>query len=172
MTVPVATLRAHLAGLLSTLDEEIRLLELRQSHLERLSVAVIERDETGMEGLLGDMQQVLQSQLEVDRRLRQAQSALAGDLGCPPEQVRLQLLAERFQGRHRANIESRRKRIVDLAEGLRRKHLRTSVLLRQCARINRLLLEAIFPQSKEVATYSTEGHERWRPDTGLVSAER
>ena len=49
--------------------------------------------------------------------------------------------------------------------------MRTVMLLGECARINRMLLEAMFPHSEGVVTYGAGGAEPWQPDAGLVDAE-
>ncbi len=172
MTLSLPALEARVSALLAALDQEIRLLTQRQAQLERMSEAILRHDEDRLEDLLGEMQQALDDQARADRRLRQAQAALAQALGCGSRPVRLRLLAQRLAGRQRAQLESRRRRIVALALDVRRQHLRTIVLVRECARINRLLLETIFPGSREVETYTAGGAERWRPNTGLVNAER
>ena len=172
MTISLPSLRAHLGELLAALDEEIRLLDLRRSQLEALSVAIVARDDARMEALLQQTQATAQMQADVDERLERTRRALAVGLGCPPDEMKLQRLTEMLHGRERAELESRRRRIVELAQRLRQQHLQTSVLLSECARINRLLLEALFPQSKGVDTYSNGGQERWWPETGVVNAER
>ena len=172
MIFPATALRTHVGELLTILDEDIQLLDLRRSQLEALSVAIVERDDARLEALLNEIQQMLELQAGVDLRLDRIRGALAGDLSLPVQRVKLQALAGLLQGRDRAEIESRRRRIVELSERLRQQHLQTSVLLSECARVNRLLLEALFPQSKGVDTYGHDGPQRWWPDTGVVNAER
>jgi len=172
VTLSLPTLRAHADQLLAALDEEIRLLEIRTSQMKALSAAIVERAESAMENLLGEMQQAQDAQAGVDARLKQTRAALAGDLACPERDVKLGWLAERLGEPQRTQIRRRRRRVLDLAEALRQQQLRTSILLAECARVNRLLLESLFPRSKAVDTYSGRGPERWRPDTGVVSAER
>ncbi|KPK85895.1 MAG: hypothetical protein AMJ81_02480 [Phycisphaerae bacterium SM23_33] len=172
MTPAQNSLMIHTEQLLAILDEEIWLLELRRSQSDALSAALIQSDDARMEALLNEMHQTLQSQAHVDLRLNAVRRALADDLALPTQRVRLQLLIGRLHGRERAEMESRRQQIIDLAERLQRQHLQTSILLLECARINRMLLEALFPQSKGVDTYSSGGQERWWPGTGLVNAER
>jgi len=162
---------ARVSDLLTVLDEEIRLLDLRRSQLEALSVAIVERDDDRLEVQLDEIQQTAALQADVDVRLENVRRGLAGDLAMPPEQLKLHVLADLFEGRRRAEIESRRRRIIDLAERLQRQHMHTSVLLSECARVNRLLLDALFPQGKGVDTYGSDGQERWRPETGMIRAE-
>ena len=59
----------------------------------------------------------------------------------------------------------------ELAERLQLAHLRAVVLLGECARINRLLLESLFPASRTPATYSQGGAEPWGSGPGLLDAE-
>ena len=172
MILPAPDLKARVGELLTVLDEEIQLLDLRRSQLEALSVAIVERDDTRLEVLLDEIQQTMTLQADVDLRLDGLRGALAGDLSLPVERVKLGALAQLLAGQQRAEIELRRRRIVEMAERLQQQHLQTSVLLSECARVNRLLLEALFPQSKGVDTYGQGGAQRWWPETGVVNAER
>ena len=119
MTLSLPGLKADIDELLAVLDAEIELLDARRSQLEALSVAIVARDDARMEALLNEIQDMAQPQADVDLRLEQVRRALAGALACPRERMTLQFLTEVLQGRQRAEIESRRRRIVELAQGLR-----------------------------------------------------
>jgi len=172
MSLSLPEVRARTARLLEALDGEIVLLARRQEQMAALSEAIVQRDEGRLEALLAEVAGTLSAQAEADERVRALQAELARRLGCPPETARLGLLAERVGGREGSEMQSRRDRIVELADGLRRQHLRTSVLLTECARVNRRMLETLCPAARGVSTYDSGGREHWRPETGRVSAER
>ena len=167
-----------IAELLDLLDEEIVLLDLRRRQLEALSGAIVLRDNDRLEGLLEEIEQTLEVQASVDGKLKALRGALAEKLTAPggapfrAGEVRVSAVAERLEGEQRQALEKRQRQIVHLAGELRTQHLRTAILLTECGRINRMLLEAIFPHSQSVTTYSEGGSSSWRPDTGLVDAER
>jgi len=69
------------------------------------------------------------------------------------------------------DLEDRRQQIIVLTSKLRQQHLETCLFLLESSRINRLLLESLFPDSEPVVTYGADGQDQWRPDTGLVDAE-
>ena len=85
--------------------------------------------------------------------------------------MKLSKLIEQLDDEHRLGVNYRREQIVLLAEQLRRRHVETAMLLMESARVNRMLLESLFPQSEPVNTYGTEGAQSWRPDAGLLDAE-
>jgi len=164
-------LAALVDEMMAILDEEIGLLDGRRGQLEGLSGAILDRDEDAMEKLLCEMERTLRVQKTVDSKLEALRNTLADTLGCPPKELKLSALIGRLQGQRRAALEYRRQQIVVLTDKLRRQHLETCLFLLESSRINRMLLESLFPDSEPVITYGVEGADQWRPDTGLVDAE-
>ncbi len=161
---------SDLAGeLIDLLDEELRLLECRRDQLKRLSAAITDRDDELLEQLLREMEQTIRAQGDTDLRLEALRATLAGALGCSPAELRLSRVVETLDGQQRLALEYRRRRIVLLAEELRREHLQATLVLSESARINRALLEGLFPTSAEITTYARDGAQPWRSDTGLVN---
>ncbi|MBS3734229.1 MAG: flagellar export chaperone FlgN [Phycisphaerae bacterium] len=166
-----ATRTQRVADLAAVLDEEIDLLAARRDQLARLTVAIPGGDERATERLLQQMERTQQAQAQTDNRLRAARNAMASALACDASQLRLSRLVDRLDGADRDRIERRRARIVALVEAVRREHIKAAMLLSECARINRELLESLFPASTPVTTYGAAGRESWRPHTGLVDTE-
>ena len=154
------------------LDEEVSLLDLRRSQLRSLCGAIIERDDEAVERLLDQIERAQELQSVTDEKLDTVRRALAEHLACPPSEVKLSTLIAELPEPLRGRLAARRQRIIDLAERLQIEHMRTVMLLGECARINRLLMESLFPDSRGVTTYSVAGSDPWRPDGGLVDAER
>ena len=154
------------------MDEEIELLELKGKHLEALSEAILGRDDESLSVLLGQMEQAQQLQTATDERLSAIRLEIANVQAWPVEMVTATRLASQLSGQARSMIEDSRRRIVELAEQVRKQHLETALLLAECARINRMLLEGLFgQQSQPLKTYSRDGNSTWRPETGVVDAE-
>jgi flagellar biosynthesis/type III secretory pathway chaperone len=158
----------ELAGLL---DDQIALLDLRRSQLEGLAQAVLQRDEAGMERLLGEIERTLRLQADADQRLRTLRAALGSALAAPEGGLRLSALVGRLHGPQRLAIAARRQGLLRAATRLRRQHLQTSVLLMECARANRLLLECLLRDGQAVTTYGADGSARRQSEAGLMDAE-
>lgn len=157
--------------MLPVLNEEIALLTLRRAQLETLSKALIENDDKALERLLAEMEETQQIQADTERKLQALRAALANAVGCDPNRLRLASLMERLDDEHRAMLDYRRQRIILLVKAVRAQHLRTTMHLLESARINRMLLEGLFPRTQSVGTYDVHGSSCWHPDGGLVDAE-
>jgi flagellar biosynthesis/type III secretory pathway chaperone len=154
------------------LDEESRLLELRRSQLDSLCGAVVDRDDEAVGRLLEQIEQARALQTSADAKLQSVRGHLAKVLGVPPSGMRLSVLVDRLEGPVRYELARRRERIMDLAARLQREHLRAVMLLNECARINRLLLESLLPGAETVTTYGRGGGRAdWRGGASLLDAE-
>ncbi|HUT02244.1 MAG TPA: flagellar export chaperone FlgN [Phycisphaerae bacterium] len=154
------------------LEAESALLDLRRSQLASLCGAIIDRDDEAVERLLDQVERAQELQSATDRELDVLRRQWAERLGCPPEEVKLSRLIAALPEPLRGALAEQRQQIIERAEGLQREHMRTVMVLTECARINRLLLESLFPESQGVTTYSAAGSDPWRPEAGLVDAER
>lgn len=157
--------------LLEALDEEISLLILRESHLDRLRAAILKREDSVMEELLGEMEQAQQKQASTDMRLDKLRRSLGSLLGYNGEGLRLADLVESLPGELGVAVGQRRRQIVTLLKKARKQQLVTSLLLYESSRINRLVLSALLPQSEPVVTYDQEGQTLWRSGAGLIDSE-
>lgn len=166
---PVAAEQVDSLGPL--LDEEIALLDVRRSQLASLCAAIVDRDDDAVERLLEQIERAQELQAATDRRLDALRQYLGEQLACPQDDRRLSALIERLPEDQRAPLAERRERIIDLAERLQLEHMRTVILLGECARINRLLLESLFPDAEGLQMYSATGADAWQPETGLVDTE-
>jgi len=168
--MPPAAL-ALIDELVKTLDQEIDLLDLRCVQLAALSRASIERDDETMESLMRDIETTQQRQDSTDRELNTIRRMLADLLNRPLAEMRLGTLVEALDGPRRAEVASRRQGIVALMEQLKRQHMATALVVAESARINRMLLESLCPQSRQVTTYGVRGERSWRPESPLVDVE-
>ena len=165
MISPPATQTDQIASLGRLLEEEASLLDLRRSQLASLCGAIIDRDEEAVERLLEQIERAQELQTVAIRR------KLGERLNCPGDEVKLSALIAALPQPQRAALAEQRQQIIELAERLQLEHMRTVMLLTECSRINRMLLESLFPDSQGVTTYSQAGSEPWRPEAGLVDAE-
>ncbi len=161
----------ELTALEGLLDEQARLLDVRRSQLSSLSGAIVDQDDRAVERLLRQIEQAQQLQARTDARLASARRALAGRAGIEPDELRLGWLAQHLPGEQGERIARARQRIIDLAEALQHEHMRTVLLLSECMRINRQLLESLLPGGG-VTTYGAGGSSWYRSGAGLVDTER
>lgn len=154
------------------LEEEALLLGQRRSRLADLAEALADNDEPRLERLLAEMEAEVASQAQREGRPAQVMRRLAEALDCPEESERLSRLIGRLPPWHQGGIAQARARIVQQARDLRRQYRQTAMLLSECARINRALLDSLLRAGPTVSTYDAEGPRQWRPGGGVVDAER
>jgi hypothetical protein len=158
------------AHLLGVLEEQIELLEHRLRHLDELTAAMIKVDNDSMEGLLSQMDAFTAAQEACHQRLSTARAAAAAEVGLPPG-ARLSQMADALGGRAGLALGASRQRLAELMALLKRRHMETSLLLVECMRVNRLMLDQILPRGPAVAMYGSDGVQNWRSSTGVVDAE-
>lgn len=152
------------------LDEEIRLLHERACQFDELYDAILHRQNDRMETLLAEMTATQQEQAKVDTSLDALRQLFARSLRCEPGQIKLSELADHIDNPDA--VLHKREQIILLSEALKKKHLNTAVLLTECARINRALLDGLLPENEpSLTTYGHGGSNPWRSNTGLVDAE-
>ncbi len=158
--------------LLDVLDQEIELLGLKRSAMASLSAAILDRDEGAIERLLADIERMDHAQQATDVKLSALRGSFAQALGKEAGELKLGALAGMLDGDAASAVDYRRRQILLLAQQLKAQHLQTSMLLHECARINRMLLETMLSGAGDnVETYSASGRDVWR-GRGLMSAER
>ncbi len=158
--------------LTEVLDEQIQHLDRRRVQLKTLADTIVERDDRALETLLEEVERALDKQAELDRQLDLVRTRIANALLQPPDGLTLGAIVESMAEPARSRLAGRRRQLIEAVDAFSRQHLHTSVLLMESARLNRLMLEAVFPDSRGVTTYDPAGQDAWRPDTHLVDAER
>jgi len=158
--------------LTDSLDRQIELLGIRSDELDALSECICANDNDRMEQLLAEMALSRQRQDQADREFKDARDELAGHLGWQVGKTRLERLLNMVGEPARRVLAQRRLQVADLAETLRRKHRRTTVLLAECARINRLLVDCLLGDDQRVTVYGATGTRHWRGSGSLMDTER
>jgi len=158
-------------ALSDALDEEASLLGQWGEQLEELSSAILGRGDRDLEELLGRMECTRRRQREGETRLSAASAGLARALACDAAPGRLSDLIDRLGDAQRDRLEPKRRRVVEQIALVRRTHLRSAVLLSECARVNRELLERLLPKTAPLTTYGAGGRVSRRGGAGLISTE-
>ncbi len=158
-----------IAAFLAFLDERQVVLEHTLEQLNALRAAVIRRDEETLERLL---EQTRQDALQ-ERELAQRQCALERQLVAVVDGLSLPLtltgLCRALDEPLRSRVEQTQQALRRTAERVQREYESTDLLLRQCARCNRRLLDAILGRSPQSLTYNAQGQSRQDTQGGLVS---
>jgi hypothetical protein len=172
MIMPNADVDALVARLLELLEEEAVLLSSRRDRLAGLSSALAESDDLRLERFLEEMERELASPGQREKVMVDLLRRLAEAMGCAEESRSLRGLASRLPPRHRPSVLGARGRLLERARELRNQHRQTAMLLAECARLNRALLDALFPEAQTVGTYDSAGPRQWFSRGGVVDAER
>ena len=157
--------------LLQVLDTEIELLDLRCGQFSRLTQASIERDDQVLHDLLEEIEATQQDQQETDMRLQALRQTLATALGLTEKKLRLAWLIRQMPPEQASAIQHRRRQIIVLTDRIKRQHMETALVVSECARVNRLLLENLFPQAQTVTTYGARGESSRSQGSGLLDLE-
>jgi len=138
-----------IATLLEVLDEDIRHLEGALSRLDALRSLLVKRDDVALAGLLGDIRQQADAHRANEQKRQQFRKELAADLGCAEGDLTLSKLRGELAGptgpetqrRCGAALADRQIRLRSLAAQLKREYTLTVLLLRDCTRFNRSVLQ-------------------------------
>ncbi len=168
MTLPL--METTIQALLEVLDQDIRHVETVLLQLEKVRALLVNRDDVGLEKLLEDIRRQADAYAAQEQRRQTLRNDLAAQFGWSERDVTLSRLQGQLTGAGRAALVERQVRLKSLIEQLKREHMLTAVLLADCARFNRLLMQALFGVSgKGNMTYSPTGAARRPSDIPLMS---
>ncbi len=151
------------------LDRQSDHLQVLLALLDGLRESLIRRDLPAMQEMQAQLGQEGQRRAELDRSRQALQETLAESLGCAGEAVCLSLAGSRADADLREKIEVRRQALRGQVARLRQQHLATELLVRECARMNRRLLEAVMGTGEKTETYDARGRRAWSAGTGLMN---
>lgn len=168
-------MREHIPLGQELLDDLAAFLDGRTDQMQRtleqlnlLRAAVIRRDESALAEMLEQTR--LESQWRDD--LDAAQGVLGQRLAAAfglAEPVNLTRLCAVLDAVQAERFRHKQRELLELAERVRVEHAATETLLRECARCNRHLLEAIVGRSAQHNTYDPQGQSRRSMDGSLVN---
>jgi len=145
-------------------DQMRRTLE----RLDQLRAAVIRRDERAMAEMLEQTRQESQLRDELDAVQVALGQRLAAAFGLT-EPVNLTRLCAALDAEQAERFRQKQRTLLELAERVRLEHSAAEMLLRECARCNRLLLDAIVGRSAQHNTYDPQGQARRSMNGSLVN---
>ena len=159
-------------------DELAAFLDHQSGHLrnvleclDEFRKALIRRDLPVLQAMQTQLAGQADIRLQMDQTQRAIQQKLADVLSCREEEVCLSAVCRRLDRGQQEIIQTRRKGLADLVQRLRQQHLATELLLRECARMNRRLLETVTGTRAQGKTYDARGRSSWSLHPGLMSVK-
>ena len=153
-----ARMEELLHRLIAILDEDIDSLRRQHETIVGIREAFAGRDADAVLDLVQDAQKENDHRRHVDVEREKVRRELAERLGLDRDEATLSRLAGLTEGSLRGELVERKTRILAAVEALRKVHLSTAAALAGAARVNRVLLAAIFPDSAS-GTYTHRGEQ-------------
>ncbi len=151
-------IESKIDDLLIVLDEDIEQIKRNLDILDQLRSLVIKHDESSLRELLENIRSRPNSYKENELKRQSLRKDLSLALGCDIEQITLSILSEQLSGDRKNRIAEKKTQIQTLTNELMKEHLATSMLLADCARFNRAMLNGIFALAQTGSvTYNPTG---------------
>jgi flagellar biosynthesis/type III secretory pathway chaperone len=158
--------------LLLCLDKDIQYARESLSRLNELRSLVVKRDDDSLRRLLENIQTESDSYKGHEIKRQSLRKELAIVLDCVPEQVTLSKLEAVLPEEGKAQVARRGMELRALIKELKKEHLSTALLLSECARFNRLLLNSILNFGRTgTVYYDSDGSTKKQSDTALVNLQ-
>jgi hypothetical protein len=157
--------------LLILLDRDIQHMQQNLSWLNELRVLVVKRRETDLGKLLESIQAESDSYRSHEIKRESIRKDLAHALDCGLEQVTLSGLETVLPAERKAKVAGKKAELRALTEELKREHLSTAMLLLDCARFNRQLLNSVFGLAEAGMVYNSKGSTRRGMTEAFVSLQ-
>jgi len=140
------------------LDKDIAHLEEVLLRLDAMRTFVIKRDDVSLGELLEGIRSKSEEYQRQEARRELVLAGLAESLGFGLKELTLSGLVSFFEGDVSVEVAKRHERLIGLIVSVRKEYRRTSLLLLECARFNRELLQSILELGKhEGSTYGSDG---------------
>ncbi len=158
--------------LLAVLDTDIRHIHQSLSYLNELRSSVIKRDDAALGRLLELIRGMSEDYRSHESKRQLVRKELAGALGCSFQQVTLTRLEAILPSDKREQVARKKAELASLIQQLKKEHLSTALLLSECARINRMLLNEIFNMGNSgTVYYAPNGAAKRQNDTAFVNLQ-
>jgi hypothetical protein len=157
-------------SLLAVLDGDIAHVRTVLQRLDQLRSLLVKRDNTGLEKLLTELTSEAETYVANERKRQDLRQELAGEMQCGLEQVTLSRLVSSVPEAQRSELAERQKTLKSLTSRLKREHELTRLLIGDCARLNRLLLQVFCRQNgRGKMNYGVTGAVARPPEAVLMS---
>ncbi|NIP26136.1 MAG: hypothetical protein GWN67_12645 [Phycisphaerae bacterium] len=158
--------------LLLVLDEDIRHIQQSLSRLNELRSLVIKRDDVSLGKLLETIRSESEGYRKHELHRQSIRKELADALGCGLGQMTLSTLEAGLPKEKKEQVTEKKAKLNSLIKELKKEHLSTALLLSECARFNKMLLESIFNfGNTRTVYYGSNGATKQQNDTAFVNLQ-
>jgi hypothetical protein len=151
------------------LDDSVLSMQQMLDKLNELRAAVVRRDQDTLQQMSDQMPEMTALKDDMQRRQRQICQAFAGPLNCPPEKINVSYLALFLESSKAAELKIKQRRLQELVGRLSREHTVTQLLLRECERLNRKILDGFVGKSNQTCTYGSGGRVQRQMHCAIVN---
>jgi hypothetical protein len=152
------------------LNDSILSVRWMLEQLTELRAAVIRRDEKTLAQMSEKMSELAVQRVEMQQRQRQLCEAFALRLNCRAEDVNVSYLTDFLEADRKKELKNRQQTLRQLTTRLLSEHRATEQLLRECERLNRMMLEGIVGGTNHTLTYGHGGQVRRELHCAMISA--
>jgi|FrelakmetLWP11LW_1041352.scaffolds.fasta_scaffold42399_2 hypothetical protein len=169
MSVDDRQLELRVRELFDFLDQSIGSVQEMLSMLNVFRAALIRRDESTMRQMQDNLPTIAAQRQQTDSHLERLTSEFAHLLQCPVDQVSLTRIALSLPLSQRLQVQEKQQMLQSLVNRLHVEHRGTELLLRECERLNRLLLDGMIGKRNQTLTYTPHGQSRREMHRSIVS---
>ena len=170
MNAEAIEIESKVDELLTILDRDIEHIQQSLSRLSEMRELVVKRDEVSLGKLLESIQTESDIYAANEQKRQAIRKTLADLLGFGIEQMTLSKLEQSLSMEKKAEVSWRKIKLRLLAGQLKKEHLSVAMLLTECARFNRLLLNGILGRANHnTVMYDSSGLSKQQSDTAFMS---
>ncbi len=169
MIADIRQFESYVAELLDFLDQSINSVREMLSILNAFRAALIRRDESAMRQMQDCLLEVAAQKQQTDDLLKGVVSKFARLLQCPVGEVNLTRISLALPIPQRFLVQEKQRMLKTLVSRLHIEHRGAELLLRECERLNRLLLDGIIGKRNQTLTYTPHGQSRRELHRSIVS---
>lgn len=153
------------------LDEQTEQILQTLKRLDMLRAAVIRRDQGALEELIEQVHLQAEQKRETEIKQLELQRKLSVFCQCPFEEVNISRFCEQLTGNDRQTVQLKQSKLQRLITELNNECRAAELMLRECARFNRLLLSSLTGNNNQTRTYTAQGKEQRNVQWGLVNTK-
>ena len=170
MKIISVEMEGRIDELLTVLDADIEQLRRSIDRLNELRALVVRRDDKSLHDLLIAIKTDSQKYRHNESKRQSIRAELAGVLGCSLQQMTLSKLQTIVPEHKSSSISETVTKLRTLSSTLKKEYVATILLLTDCARFNRQLLQCILNRSNGGAViYNSSGSARRQVDAGFMN---
>lgn len=169
MSIDDRQLELRVQELLDFLDQSVDSVRDMLSMLNAFRAALIRRDDSALRQMQDHLPEVAAQRRQTDYRLERLMLEFADLLQCPAGEVRLTRIALALPPSQRSQVQEKQRALQTLVNRLHIEHRGTELLLRECERLNRLLLDGMIGKRNQTLTYTPHGQSRREMHRSIVS---